>query len=215
MRGLGIGILVTAGILILTDTGASAMSDDEIREKARTLGMTDNVVLSQMARPGENDPEADTFDDIEAIPIGEDRAIHPIPEENPTPEVTPEPTSSPESTLSLEPTSSPEVSPTPEVTPEPTSSPEASPTPSPDSNPSQETGITPSEAGEEITIRINSGDDSFRVSNRLAEAGLVLSASEYNQYLMDNGHSRRLRVGNHLIPTDADYEAIALILTGR
>ena len=192
MRGLGLGILVTAIILIWSDNGndAVAMSDAEIRDRARALGMTEKAVLSQV-----------------------------LPQELPSPasSASPSPTPVPSSTSIPNPPPMPSPSldfdivrdtePIPVGQDEDVVIPDNEPEPTP----------PPStlEPGTVVTIRINSGDDSFRVSSRLADAGLVPSASEYNRYLMDNGHSRRLRVGSFDIPSDADFEAIALIITGR
>ena len=47
LRGLGIGMMVTAIVLTLsfTNRSSSTMTDSEIREKARKLGMTDSNEL--------------------------------------------------------------------------------------------------------------------------------------------------------------------------
>ncbi|XME01293.1 hypothetical protein QYZ88_011290 [Lachnospiraceae bacterium C1.1] len=47
LRGLGIGMMVTAIVLTLsfTSRSSSGMTDSEIREKARNLGMTDSNEL--------------------------------------------------------------------------------------------------------------------------------------------------------------------------
>ncbi|MCL2052011.1 MAG: hypothetical protein FWG91_09850 [Lachnospiraceae bacterium] len=211
MRGLGIGILVTTAILMWTGNDTKAMSDDEIRERARTLGDMINQSVAahsvpldneedtdpqvaelqdadpQSAEPQDTDPQQDTVADIEVIGI--------IPED----EEGTAPIGSPEDGEATEPIGNPEepIETAPDLT-----------------EPLDGANIL-AETGEEVIIRVNSGDDSFRISSRLYEAGLVESASDYNQYLMDNGYSRRLRVGNHLIPPGADHETIALILTGR
>ena len=199
MRGLGIGILVTAVIMGFAGTKSAAMSDEEIKEKARTLGMTDNVVLA------------------EALPISEpvpETAPEPVEEPETTPEPTVLPTVEPSPDTTADPSPEPTVEPVPGPTaePDPTTAPAVSPTP--EATPALGDNLDDSEATE-ITIRINSGDDSFKVSSRLEEAGLVTSASDFNKYLMDGGYSRKLRTGNHTIMSNDDYETMARILTGQ
>lgn len=175
LRGLGIGILVTAIVLGFTDKSV-AVTDDEIREKARSLGMIDNVTIAQLSGTADNEDNEDneTKPEEEAMP----------------PDLTSEADEFVPDTESLDES----IDGTDETL-----------------------NISPEDENEifEITIRINSGDDSFRVSSRLEEAGLVSSAAEYNSFLMDNGYSRRLRAGSYTINTDADYETIARILTGQ
>ena len=65
-----------------------------------------------------------------------------------------------------------------------------------------------------IVISIKSGNGSEIVSQRLYEAGLVNSPAEYNKFLVKNGYDRRLRVGNHEIPVGATEEEMAKILCG-
>ena len=86
----------------------------------------------------------------------------------------------------------------------------------------EETGLveTPAEevvlaAPDDIKIEISSGDSSVAVSKKLEQAGLVSSAVEYDQYLCANGYDKKLSVGVHMIPQNAEYESIALLLTTR
>ena len=53
LRGLGIGIAVTALVLSFTGGGKTSLTDEEIMARARELGMVESVTLSQL--PGEND----------------------------------------------------------------------------------------------------------------------------------------------------------------
>ena len=48
LRGLGIGILVTAFILGITSDKSKAMTDEEVMARARELGMVENTVLSNI-----------------------------------------------------------------------------------------------------------------------------------------------------------------------
>ena len=65
-----------------------------------------------------------------------------------------------------------------------------------------------------IIIAIEPGNGSETVSRRLYNAGLVESAIEYNRFLVENGYDRILVVGNHEIPEGASEEDMAKILCG-
>ncbi|MEZ3426119.1 MAG: hypothetical protein K1W13_01760, partial [Lachnospiraceae bacterium] len=51
LRGLGIGILVTVLLLTITSGKRGTMTDEEIKERARALGMSESGVLADMATP--------------------------------------------------------------------------------------------------------------------------------------------------------------------
>lgn len=65
-----------------------------------------------------------------------------------------------------------------------------------------------------VTIVIRAGDVSRIISHRVARAGLVESAEEFNDYLGANDYDNRLRPGTYEIKKGATFEEIAKILTG-
>ncbi len=65
----------------------------------------------------------------------------------------------------------------------------------------------PSSSGT-YTIHITSGDNSYTVSKRLEEAGVVDSAIAFDGYLCAQGYDRRITVGDHTLRMDASYEEI-------
>jgi len=65
-----------------------------------------------------------------------------------------------------------------------------------------------------IIIPVEPGNGSETISRRLYNAGLVESAVEYNRFLVENGYDRSLVVGNHEIPAGASEEDMAKILCG-
>lgn len=67
-------------------------------------------------------------------------------------------------------------------------------------------------AGGNITVR--TGDGSHTVAKKLADAGIVSSADDFDEFLCQNGYDKRLRTGTFYIPSDADDEQIAKIITG-
>ena len=69
----------------------------------------------------------------------------------------------------------------------------------------------------QTTIEINSvrGDDSGTVARKLQNAGIVESATEYDAYLMQHGYDKKIRVGKVEIPVDATWQEIAEYISGK
>lgn len=65
------------------------------------------------------------------------------------------------------------------------------------------------EVTEPVTFTIKSGDSSYTVSQALAAAGLVEDAVEFDNFLCDNGYSRKIRTGTYEIIPGMTYEEIA------
>lgn len=244
LRGLGIGILVTAIVMSITTAGEKeSLSDAEIIERARALGMTESVVLSELGTGEETLPEdmptllpeeEPDADDV-AIPTADaDEGVLPtadagetalpttdtddvvLPSAEPEESTLPLPDADETSLPSAQPgatASKSEPSEPPTATPSPTAVPQQ--TPGSAAGPSTAGMGLPAEDGKEVTIIINSGEGSFTVCRRLEEVGLISSAAEYDDYLYENGYDKKLRVGNHIIPPGADLKMIADILSGN
>lgn len=71
------------------------------------------------------------------------------------------------------------------------------------------------QTGSAVSITIVSGDGSYTVAKKLEDAGAVFSASDYDNYLCQNGYDKRLRTGTFQIPAGASNEQIARIVTGQ
>lgn len=188
LRGLGIGIVVTALIMGMTSKADDRpLTDAEIRALAQNLGMVDADSLSLAAVGGQTGGQASPAP-----------TVSPLPADSPLPTVSPLPTDSPipETADSPEPSENP-VSPTSEAT----ESPSPSPSPAETDEPVVER--------ETVKIVIVRGDSSYTVSRRLQEAGLVDDAGAYDAYLVNNGYSKTIRTGTYQIPVDATWEEIA------
>lgn len=182
LRGLGIGIVVTAIIMGIATSGKRGMTDEEIIARAKELGMVENTVLSE-----KTEEEAET-----------EAAVEIANTENATEKSAIEETKKPE-------TSEEQKENTTEETKKPETSTERQ---------------TTADKKEDITsavvktITVNSGDGSYTVAKKLAEAGVVTSAENFDTYLCQNGYDKKLRTGNFSIPADASDEQIARIVTG-
>ena len=186
LRGLGIGMIVTALILGISfsnrqDQTSQIMTDDQIRERAAELGMVDSSELTLAAlqnsvkQPTEGTPE-------ETTQTQEQNNTEAVPETTQEPEATAEP--EPEKTAAPETTAEPEVTEAPQRT-------------------------------QTASITIQRGDDSGSASRRLYEAGLVENAKAFDNYLCNNGYSRSINPGTYEIAPGTSEEEIAKIITGK
>lgn len=206
LRGLGIGMIVTALILGISfsnrqDQTSQIMTDDQIRERAAELGMVDSSELTLAAlqnsekQPTEGTPEETTQtqeqNNIETEPettVPAETQATVEPETTQEPEATAEP--EPEKTAELEKTAGPETTAEPEVTEAP-------------------------QRTQTASITIQRGDDSGSASRRLYEAGLVENAKAFDNYLCNNGYSRSINPGTYEIAPGTSEEEIAKIITGK
>lgn len=86
------------------------------------------------------------------------------------------------------------------------------------SEPSSAIIVTPSDEGEAvetIEIVIASGDDSGTVARKLYNAGLIANASEYDAFLMQHGYDKRLSTGSKTIRITDSWQEIAVKITSK
>lgn len=186
LRGLGIGILMTAFILGVAGKDTEELTDAQIREKAIALGMVDGetIKLSDLQKEEEIQSEEN------------------LPTETETEsETTSEPT---ETETEETGTTKPETAETEESEGEETESTEPEMT---ESESVEQTEI--------ITFTISSGTSSYTASKNLKEAGLIADARDFDTYLCDNGYAKSLRVGTYEIAVGTSEEEIAKIITGK
>ena len=160
LRGLGIGIIVTALVMGITKDRKEPLTEAEIRAMALEIGMVDSNSLKLTDTQASGEP--DSFSG----------------------------------------------------TPEPGE-------PSGDEGPGEgEDGEEPEEpSGDEgqpdegITVEIEPGAGSRAICRMLEEAGLIEDADSFDRYLIDNGYSKRIRMGTYVIIPGTDPEEIARIIT--
>lgn len=211
LRGLGVGIVVTSLILgIGLGSRKETLSNEEIKERARELGMVEEsiTVAEAAAQKEEEAQEAEV-------------TVAPVPEENAESDA--EPIVSAEPEVSSEPAVStgaaPEASEEPNVSaasePAASTAPEAGATPEAGVKPvadeaEEDNGTAPEK--EIVDITINPGEGSYVISQKLEQSGLIDDAAEYDAYLCDNGFHTKLRAGVHKIPMGSTREEIAKLL---
>ena len=185
LRGLGIGMAVTALILGISFSGrqgqeAQTLTDEQIRERASELGMVDSSELTLAALQNSAQPQTTMEPEVT--------------EESET-MTEPEATAEPETATEPKATAEPEMTTKPEATKEP------------------ELITAPEQS--QTTITIKKGSDSGSVSRMFYEAGLVENAKAFDNYLCNNGYSRSISPGIYEIAPGTSEEEIAKIITGK
>ncbi len=206
LRGLGIGILVTALIMGVATEEGRPLTDAEVRAQALAMGMVDpgslqlkdleGMAARQSASPAPEGTESPAADETES----------PAPEGAESPK--PGETQSPASEATQNPASEKAESPKPEGTQNPASEETESPVPEAAQSPKPEATDSPAA----VTLSVVRGDNSYTVSRRLKEAGLIEDAEAFDTYLVEEGYSTTIRTGTYQIPVGATWEEIAEII---
>lgn len=215
LRGLGIGMAVTALILGISFSGrqgqeAQTLTDEQIRERASELGMVDSSELTLAALQNSAQPQI---------------TMEPEVTEKPKLTADPETTTEPEATAELETTTEPKATTEPETMTEPEATAEAETMTEPETTAepkmttkpeaTKEPELTTAPEQSQTTITIKKGSDSGSVSRMLYEAGLVENAKAFDNYLCNNGYSRSINPGIYEIAPGTSEEEIAKIITGK
>lgn len=236
LRGLGVGIAVTAVIMGVMTSRDAKMTDREVIARAKELGMVESTVLldeNDEASNGEEGADADNETEEEAGAAGEDPAgdgtVSDAGEEaggkdaNEAVDVTG--TGAEDDRSGSEAGDMPEN----EDTGEPdtddadrqTAADGGQEPESAEEDAGQEDKVTSEEEKKALItsaavkkITVNSGDGSHTVAQKLADAGVIISAQSFDDYLCRYGYDKKLRTGTFSIPADASDEQIARIVTG-
>ena len=233
LRGLGLGIVVTAVIMgiVLSDNGS--MTDSEIIARAKELGMVENTVLSSTDSEEKTPENTDAAgSDAQNQTAGERQDIVQAGqnEAQNTPAADNETQNDSESQDDNEVQGNDKTSGDAVTTPETESGEDAGEKDEKSNSKAEEEAIntvaddeetgeseddnTVITAGTVRVITINSGDSSYTVAKKLADVGVVTSAATFDTFLCENGYDKRIRTGTFSIPTDASDEQIARIVSG-
>lgn len=213
LRGLGLGILITAIIMGAAQRGSKEMSDEEVRQRARELGMIENTVLSEPVAEPEADAEQAETDLAAAEEKSEEAApadTEPVTEdmqeaaadEQDTQEQT-DAEDSQEQADAVDAQAEPEQADAQTALEEET-----------EQSTGAQSETKTAASGEAQIFTIDKGDSSVSVAQKLEQAGLISSAASYDRFLCDNGYDKKIRAGEYTIPADAGDEQIARIITG-
>lgn len=219
LRGLGIGMAVTALILHFSVQAAEpSMTDEEVMARARELGMIENVVLSR------NDPTISGGSSIsEGNIAGGEAAVsangNAVADGEDTVSGNGNAAGGQDSDIAS--SGQGDHSGTAENGNASSGDPAGEDIPSAVGNDDEvetesQEGMSGAEAGQDsVTITVTNGDSSVSVAGKLAALGLVSSQAEYDAYLCSHGYDRTIRTGVHVIPVGATEQQIAEIITSK
>lgn len=230
LRGLGLGIIVTAIIMGVAAPGRQTMTDEEIISRAKQLGMIEDRVLSESALEKEDTESGQTE------PEKQDSSTQTKPnEQSNTEKAVTTPTASAagqDKTESgsdaagqdgTEPGSDGTETGTDVARQDKAEVGEAERGPAETDRNADTQAETESENKEEerlpdsdepMVITIGSGDGSYAVSRKLADIGAISSPENFDTFLCENGYDKKIRTGTYTIPADASDEQMARIITG-
>ena len=219
-RGLGLGIVVTAVIMGIALSGSrqGQMTDEEIIARAKKLGMIEDSSLLASSDNEEN--EAEETGEQENADAAEPETVKP-PVKLDVAVAEPKPEEAPEEPEETDVDSSAGAKPGTDTESSADAKPASDNKPEADTNEMTKQDDDTTETVSEVTssvaksITIVSGDGSYTVAKKLADAGVVESAASFDTFLCQNGYDKRLRTGTFQIPANASGEQIARIVTGQ
>ncbi len=243
LRGMGIGVILTAIIMGFALGGRKAtISDAEVIERAKQLGMVENGVLTdsqnvneEYANESNTSASAASVDEagkeisqeIDEIVSSTGESISELAKEeeegNAENKQDKQTEESASSSTTAQSESSASTGKTNSLTNE-TASSEASVSETSVSAASTTSTTTTAattttattttnDTNGSVTVTIPKGQSSDSVAVVLYNAGVIDNASSFNRYLIDKGLDRIIRSGNKVIPSGATYEEIAYIIT--
>lgn len=192
IRGFGVGVLFTAIILGISFTVRT--SDTFIKARAKELGMiyqeSDEPPVLAFASPEASPKETPKEKETEKKKEETKQSTAP----KPTPDATPK------------------------ATVAPTVAPKATAKPKTDNRKQMEEEKKKMEESirkEAQYLKIDVGDWSSDVSNKLERMGIVKSAKDFDKYLNDHGYSSTISAGTYKVSIGDTYEQLARKITRK
>ena len=219
LRGLGIGIIVTAVIMLVISSRLNKpLSDEEIKLRAGRLGMVEadgkltDVIANNASQDQDQtqtgteasgdetqDPTNEKLDEIEQLVDDADAYLE---EKNGVDhEYIPDTES--------------ETEPEPEANPEPTPEPTPEPAPEPEPEPEQKPADNSTAVGNSGSFVISKGEDSYTIAQHLQSAGYISDARAFDTYLCQNGYDRKLSAGTYEITSGISESELAQLLVKK
>ena len=219
IRGIGIGVFAAGLVALIVSLTAGKMSDEKILERARQLGYEDrNVVIQEIRNEDgpvkltDQTPANSTKDTSEKNIVTE---VLPDGVENSesTSQVTGEDKKAEEEAKKAEEEAKKKAEEEAKKAEEEKKKAEEAKKAEEEKKKAEEEAKKQSQAtGETVTITVKSGQFSETVAKMCETAGLVDSATKFDDFMCKNGYSGRISVGDHKIAKGSSYEEIAKAL---
>lgn len=188
LRGLGIGIITTTIIMLITFSGSkSTLSDSQIIERAKVLGMVMKNTTASNAK--------------EEIPKGTETEAKNSTMKNQTQSV--QSTEMGETGNSQNANSESENNAA-------NNQPNATTTETNNTQSDTSSQNATQQSNQDVAFTIKSGDTSDSVAANLYKAGLIDNAQKFNQFIIKKGYDKNLRVGTYTVQKGdaSNYEKI-------
>lgn len=208
LRGLGIGILVTALFFSVSEGNSKTMSEEEIKARATELGMVESNSLTLADIKDRQDAALENQEAKADKPAAENKEAEKTEAENSAAAESTEQESPDKVSEGSEGISEEEAAKAAEEMADEGGAESAAESEEP-------AEMENTEGQETVTVTIERGQTSYGVSLLLEELGLVADAEAFDDYLCDRGYSKKVRYGVYHIVVGTSEEKLADIISGN
>ncbi|CDD65653.1 putative uncharacterized protein [Firmicutes bacterium CAG:882] len=227
LRGLGIGIVVTTIILAISHNAGRRMSDSEVIERAKELGMAYTTVAQENSTESAADTTEPETDTTEPVTTGQESPTDTEAGSTAETESSEASTTVQETTTGIRETTTQQETTTQETTTQETTATraaqesttetthEASATEAETTQAENESTETEASTVITYTLTIASGMSSNTVCDILKKNGIIADSGDFDRFLVSNGYADRIRVGSFEVNSGMSYDELAAVFCSR
>lgn len=227
LRGLGIGIVVTTIILAISHNAGRRMSDSEVVERAKELGMAYTTAAQENSTESAADTTEPETDTTEPVTTGQESPTDTEAGSTAETESSEASTTVQETTTGIRETTTQQETTTQETTTQETTATraaqesttetthEASATEAETTQAENESTETEASTVITYTLTIASGMSSNTVCDILKKNGIIADSGDFDRFLVSNGYADRIRVGSFEVNSGMSYDELAAVFCSR
>ena len=227
LRGLGIGIVVTTIILAISHNAGRRMSDSEVIERAKELGMAYTTAAQENSTESAADTTEPETDTTEPVTTGQESPMDTEAGSTAETESSEASTTVQETTTGIRETTTQQETTTQETTTQETTATraaqesttetthEASATEAETTQAENESTETEASTVITYTLTIASGMSSNTVCDILKKNGIIADSGDFDRFLVSNGYADRIRVGSFEVNSGMSYDELAAAFCSR
>lgn len=227
LRGLGIGIVVTTIILAISHNAGMRMSDSEVIERAKELGMAYTTAAQENSTESAADTTEPETDTTEPVTTGQESPTDTEAGSTAETESSEASTTVQETTTGIRETTTQQETTTQETTTQETTATraaqesttetthEASATEAETTQAENESTETEASTVITYTLTIASGMSSNTVCDILKKNGIIADSGDFDRFLVSNGYADRIRVGSFEVNSGMSYDELAAVFCSR
>lgn len=227
LRGLGIGIVVTTIILAISHNAGRRMSDSEVIERAKELGMAYTTAAQENSTESAADTTEPETDTTESVTTGQESPTDTEAGSTAETESSEASTTVQETTTGIRETTTQQETTTQETTTQETTATraaqesttetthEASATEAETTQAENESNETEASTVITYTLTIASGMSSNTVCDILKKNGIIADSGDFDRFLVSNGYADRIRVGSFEVNSGMSYDELAAVFCSR